>query len=438
MVMIAPLLFMQLMVPGTPTTIAQVTAAREAGRLAVTVKGDATIDPEAARTRMVDGRLYLFVQDARVREANRAWPGPGGEEAEPIRAHRHRHEVELVVPLGGSGCEGPVELQSAAGGLQALITCSPTSPRPAPQAKADRPSATAGDAPRAAAALKAAIALDAEPAAPARRPAHAATADQAPAQVPAPPATEHHAVASVAPARPDTAVPSPAPSASASSSVSASAPPSASSSQSASSPSTAPHAATGGVFFAGFVLIALAAAAFFLTRRRAKVGRLVKIIESTSLGPKRAIVVARIGESTMILGSSEAGITLLQTLPAAASRGAAVAGEIAVAPSVPDTRGVPAEAAADDSFHLDVVDETEAAGDLAAAATGAADAAARDAADAASPGIAGQGGLLARLFGRGKPANDAPMPRFEDLLEDSFEDQELRRKLSLGLAGRVR
>jgi len=47
-----------------------------------------------------------------------------------------------------------------------------------------------------------------------------------------------------------------------------------------------------------------------------------------------------------------------------------------------------------------------------------------------------QDGLLSRLFKRGAPANDSP--RFEDILEDSFEDQELRRKLALGLPGRVR
>jgi hypothetical protein len=48
----------------------------------------------------------------------------------------------------------------------------------------------------------------------------------------------------------------------------------------------------------------------------------------------------------------------------------------------------------------------------------------------------GQAGLLSRLFKRGTPAND--YSRFEDILEDSFEDQELRRKLALGLPGRVR
>jgi hypothetical protein len=60
--------------------------------------------------------------------------------------------------------------------------------------------------------------------------------------------------------------------------------------------------------------------------------------------------------------------------------------------------------------------------------------------DSGEPRPVGQAGLLARLFRKGTPANDAvaSLPRFEDILEDSFEDQELRRKLALGLAGRVR
>jgi hypothetical protein len=49
-----------------------------------------------------------------------------------------------------------------------------------------------------------------------------------------------------------------------------------------------------------------------------------------------------------------------------------------------------------------------------------------------------QGGLLARLFKRGKPANEAEFHNFEEMLDDSIEDQELRHKLSLGMAGRVK
>ena len=53
----------------TPITISEVVAQRDAGRLAITVKGDAMIDPEAVSTKIGEGYLYLFVRDARVLEA---------------------------------------------------------------------------------------------------------------------------------------------------------------------------------------------------------------------------------------------------------------------------------------------------------------------------------------------------------------------------------
>src|SRR5439155_20269481 len=75
----------------------------------------------------------------------------------------------------------------------------------------------------------------------------------------------------------------------------------------------------GGMLLAGVLLAGLAFAAFHFTRRRAAASRYIQIVESASLGPKRSIVVARVGESTMILGSSEAGITLLKALPLGAA-----------------------------------------------------------------------------------------------------------------------
>ena len=51
-------------------------------------------------------------------------------------------------------------------------------------------------------------------------------------------------------------------------------------------------------------------------------------------------------------------------------------------------------------------------------------------------------GGLASLFGKRAPApgndDDKRQPDFDDLLEDSFEDQELRRKLAAGMSARVR
>ena len=51
-------------------------------------------------------------------------------------------------------------------------------------------------------------------------------------------------------------------------------------------------------------------------------------------------------------------------------------------------------------------------------------------------------GGLASLFGRhtpdAEPAGRASSARFDDILEDSLEDQELRRKLAAGMSTRVR
>ena len=159
------------------------------------------------------------------------------------------------------------------------------------------------------------------------------------------------------------------------------------------------------------LLALLAGAAYFFNRRRVAVPRLVKIVETASLGPKRSIVVARIGGETMILGTSEAGITVLQARPEAALA--------AVAPA-------PAAVAAsgDEPKAPEPASPTAVAGEIPDA-------------DVDEPLAPVQGGLLARLFRRGRPANESEFHNFEELLEDSLEDQELRHKLSLGMAGRV-
>jgi hypothetical protein len=208
------------------------------------------------------------------------------------------------------------------------------------------------------------------------------------------------------------------------------------------------NAPGGGVILGGVALLALAAAAFYFSRRRAAGGRRhIQILETASLGPKRALVVARVGDATMILGSSEAGITLLQSVPdadAPKQSGGTMVPELSFAPApaaAPVSEVAPAKIVVEeppmgapvmvipiagtnntwslDKYGLPAIEEEIAA-------------------PVADVAPVGQAGLLSRLFKRGTPANDSPAPRFEDILEDSFEDQELRRKLALGLPGRVR
>jgi flagellar protein FliO/FliZ len=130
---------------------------------------------------------------------------------------------------------------------------------------------------------------------------------------------------------------------------------------------------------------------------------MIHILETATLGPKRALVVAKIGGETMILGASEAGITLLRAVGATDQ-------PVLTAPLV-------AAVAADEEIKI----------------------------DESLPGEgAEQAGLLARLFRR-QPTDDGVSPdvkpgdwrEFDDLLQESMEDQELRRRLSLGIGGKV-
>jgi flagellar biogenesis protein FliO len=59
------------------------------------------------------------------------------------------------------------------------------------------------------------------------------------------------------------------------------------------------------------LLVGLGVAATIASRRRATRTRMIRIVETASIGPRRSLVVARIGGRTMVLGVSEAGVSLL-------------------------------------------------------------------------------------------------------------------------------
>ncbi len=139
------------------------------------------------------------------------------------------------------------------------------------------------------------------------------------------------------------------------------------------------------------VVASLAAIALYLSRRRPGTGRrLVQVLETASLGPRRQLVVVRLGDDLMLLGSSEAGVTLLSMQPAGAATAAATTGVQVV--------------------HLEPV-EPERPNFLV--------------------------GLWSRLRDRAPATPAAPQPSFEDLLQESADDQALRRKLASGRPARV-
>lgn len=129
----------------------------------------------------------------------------------------------------------------------------------------------------------------------------------------------------------------------------------------------------------GLALVALAALAFALTRRRAKSARSITVVETASLGPKRSLVIADVMGERIVLGVSEAGISVLSTRAAPQPEPAPFV--------IPAPLAVAAPVATEMSF-------------------------------------------LDRMLGRVPQTN--AVASFDETLRDSLEDQELRAKLSLG------
>lgn len=154
------------------------------------------------------------------------------------------------------------------------------------------------------------------------------------------------------------------------------------------------------------LLVGMGIAAFLFARKRGTRQRVIHILETASIGPRRSLVVASVGGRTMVLGVSEAGVSLLDS-PV----------------SLPTEAGMarttdPREEAAQGLRSLSL--------------------------DAGSPGqerpaeSKHEGTLLSRLFHR-KPREAEGLGRedFEQLFAESMEDEELRRKLALGQSGRI-
>ena len=525
--MLASFLVLSAALVTAPVFISDVKALRESGHLRVEVRGDGGIDPENARTIIDAGRLLIYLEGTHVRADNRAWQLEDG--AGEIRAHRHLTETELVVPLDGNGCTGPVELAGTPSGITALVGCEgrvvaskasgarASKPSKAPPRPAEAERSPAGDvkaegfgrppqsarperserSERGGADLAALVALPADAVADADANADAnANANEGSASAGmrargggAPevkPAASKLTTTSAALARPTApplpvdgpsaeAVPPPstaplavvrpasaAASAQAASTIAtttgtttttgtakpaaattASAPPGGRSPTAEArtlvcdAPAAAPAAAAqasgaspGGslraVAIPAGLLAALAAAAFLIVRRRRfPLDRRIQILETASLGPKRSLVIARIGDETLVLGISEAGITLLRSSAKAEGQ------------PTPSAQDPALDTVADDDF-TDLSQPIDVA-----------------LADIPEPGDARtvparsnlrriEGGLL-DLFGKrgagtpGRALDAAPLAdEFGDLLEDSVEDQELRRKLAAGISTRVR
>jgi flagellar biogenesis protein FliO len=151
------------------------------------------------------------------------------------------------------------------------------------------------------------------------------------------------------------------------------------------------------------VMVGVVGGVLALTRRRrARRQSLIQILETAAIGPKRTLLVARVNGQIMVLGASEAGIALLAPLNAAIESPVA-----AVMGNPPALRGQP------EDFPPAAVAEV-------------------------APEPDGEVGVLSRLFHiRPKASSARDADAFRELLDESYEDQELRDKLAQGLSGKV-
>jgi flagellar biogenesis protein FliO len=505
----------------SPNFISEVTTSGDGGRVTIDIKADEMVDPEAASAKLSEGRLLLYLRDTRVRANNRWW----GEGAQQIRAHRHKFQVELDIPLTQyTGCQGPVEFDQVPGGIRAVVACEGTraaavsktiepsakrnveaSPEPSveptskPRPPAEPEEGALAAAPRAATPpkeqssepkappaldnekLKAALSLQESKmatklgsgkglTAPSEPPVPAPLAPAAVAQPPVaaaePPLSIAAAAAAAASAAAGAAAPQPKPelaptitASGAPGSIEPATIPSATTAGGTPAPAATANATAtaaadkpagsssggSGAFMAGALLLAIAAAAFYFARKRGKTTRYITIIETANLGPKRALVVARVGGQTMILGSSEAGITLLSVGPS--SKAARAPQMTAAAPMVAGEITIDTDIDSDSASDTPSYTAPPAAMSAAASTSISLSSSDADEANTWTPGeqaffdeggdAPAQSNLLARLFKRSEPTPESAFQNFEQLLEDSLEDQELRRKLSLGMAGRV-
>ncbi len=381
-----------------PTFISDVRATLGAERLVVEVTAESPLSAANVSSDLSGKHLFVYVTGTYVRKARRAW----GEGRDTIRAHRHAAYTELDIPLPASGaCAGGVSVETTAGGgVRATLKCPGLATA---GAASEAPVAAVAPKPTTAQELRDVVAI--APAAPPTkaRPEKTVSPVVVVALKPAPVAAAPIASASASAIKESKVVATlPGASAPAATTTPAVQP----------APTTTAGTAADLASFrvvatpiAGVLL--LSGAALFLRRRKHTRGRLVRIIETASLGPKRALIVAEIGGERMVLGASEAGITLL---------GGGIRGVHLDASS--EVHGPSEPVAIDGNRHLDTPGAV------------------------ATPveTSAGQVKFLAQFFSRKPKLSTAALGSddgFQSLFEDSLEDQDLRRKLAAGHASRV-
>jgi LPXTG-motif cell wall-anchored protein len=392
-----------LLVQAAPPTVAEATSEFADGRLTIEAVTSEPLPRHDVRSKLAPEGLVLYLQDVLI-ASPRAFERSEGRTVNGLPRSDY---TKLVVPLPDLRCNGPIQIEVNETRVRASVRCTPrgqaaatTAPSPGrgssdrrgwrPLPSAPPVAATPPPAPPAPTAPRA-------PATPATVAAPAAAAS-APAPTTPPPAPAPTTPPAAPPAAQEAAS-LPAAPAAATAAVRAGG---------TSEPRPGLHAApaTGGIGSAWALTVAglaVGASIFLLWRRRQRHGgSLIRILESASLGPRRALVVAEIEGQKIILGTSEAGIALLSPLTNGTG--------IAVADLRPPASEDP----------ILITEETP------------------------GPTPGGEKGFLSRLFSRRReepffPEEEGPSTMaedFRDLLEDSLDDDELRRRLQAGIGSR--
>jgi flagellar biogenesis protein FliO len=414
------------LLPLAAITVTGVTSENHDSDVIIDVTTSEPVPAHIARPMAGHRLLYVFVDDATPTDA----VFENGDH--PVVARTRTRYTKLEVPLDpGVRCHEPALVETLPSGLRVQFSCDTSAGaivtaegRRRPVADGRRPNKPASPS-ASQELLQAALALPAEmPFAAgteteedehqAAKPAAADKPKQA-IQAPAPPVQEATAAAppAVVAPMPETAAPlgqaaqaaetppaKPAPAAAPKAAASAVAP-----AHDSSSPVVAVAASSrsgSSLVLAIVLLVAVAGGALALTRRRARRQGLIQILETAAIGPKRSLLVARVNGQTMVLGASEAGIALLASLDGG------------IAPPIAAVMGTPP--------HVEEQPDEP-------ASTSAAEAAVEP---------EGEMGMLRRLFHRQpKDSSTQDAAAFRELLEESYEDQELRGKLAQGLSGKV-
>ena len=356
------------------------------GNLRLEVATSEPVAREDIRTKVDGKRLSVYIDGAEA--AGRKSFGTAQLSGNILpRATYAKIEIPLAAALG---CAGKAAVTVTDTGLQATLPCK----APAAEAPAEAPVAAAKpEAPVATAAVKTAEPVKAEPA---KAPEPAAKAPE-PAAKPEP--------IKAAPVKAKDAAP-------------------------ALAGGVAPGKGNRFSSLPTMVMVALLLVGGYFLWRRKKQHRssMIRILETASLGPKRALIIAEVNGEKMILGTSEAGITMLSPTSMSAgpfpaeTTGVAHRPAPTLAAALATAAMAPAAKAEPTKPHRDLPEE-----DIV-------------------PQPEGEGGLLAKLFRRrreieaGADLDEGPSTMaddFRDLLNDSLEDEELRRRLQAGLGGRT-